>query len=104
MQNEKTIIALGHDESVYIFSAIGIKSIIVNNKNIKEIVNENIKNGTKIFFVSQAFSNIINELKEEYSHSAYPIFLQLAMDKDTNSDGVSQIKKNVEKATGISLI
>lgn len=102
MQNN-TIIALGHNEACYVFTAMGISSKIVTHQNLEEIVLEYIKNGIKIFFISQEFNEKVKEIKEKYKDSAYPIFLTLAMDKGTDSIGVNEIRRNVEKATGISL-
>lgn len=100
----KSIIALGHNENVYVFNAIGIDGIVIQRDMFIKSVNDYIKEGIKIFFVSQEFNDLIREIKEENDTEAYPIFLSLSMDKNVESIGIEEIRKNVEKATGINLI
>lgn len=101
MQNKK-VIALGHNESVYVFNSIGIDGLIVDRKDFISSVEEYINNGINIFIVSQIYHLEVEKLREKYNKSAYPIFLMLAME-DTKSSGIAELRKNVEKATGISL-
>lgn|SRR5690554_3361791 len=98
----KTMMAIGHNENVYVFNAVGIDSLIVLEKELENIINVKTQEGIKIFFVSQQFSGKINEIRKEYQ-SSYPIFLTLAMDENVLSTGVKELEENVEKATGIKL-
>lgn len=98
-----TVVALGHDDNVYVFNAIGVEGVIVDSNNIENKINDLISKGIKIFLVSQNFLEIINKLKEEHKQNAYPIFITLAMNTDQASSGVAELTKHVENATGINL-
>lgn len=99
---KNSVVAIGHNENVYVFNAIGIKSIIVEEEQLANVIKENVVLGTQIFFISQKFSNTVNELRQLYEEP-YPILLMLAMDEDEASIGVKDLAENVEKATGIKL-
>jgi len=99
----KSVVALGHNENAYVFSTIGIVGRVVLMSNIEERIEEYIKQGVKIFFVSQVFKEKIIEIRNKYKDQAYPIFILLAMDKNEKSLGLEELKENVEKATGINL-
>lgn len=98
----KTLIAIGHNENVYVFNAIGIETIIVEEANLASVISDNIALGVKIFFISQKFRETINELRKLYEQP-YPILMMLSMDEDDASIGVKDLAANVEKATGIKL-
>ena len=97
------MLALGHNENVYVFNAIGIESLIVLEKDLEAIIKEYTNKGVKIFFVSQKFNEKLSEIKKTYIEDAYPIFLTLSMAQDDEPIGVKELGKNVEKATGIKL-
>lgn len=98
-----SVIALGHNENAYVFSSIGIIGKVVSEDNIEERIEEYLQKGVKIFFVSQVFREKIDEIRNHYRGNAYPIFILLVMDKNVESIGIDEIRKNVEKATGINL-
>lgn len=102
MTNE-SVVALGHDDNVYVFNAIGVEGIIVNKENIITKINDYVLKDVKIFLISQEFSDITNEVKEKYKQTAYPIFITLAMNNEDASNGVAELTKHVEKATGVNL-
>ncbi|MDY0277641.1 MAG: V-type ATP synthase subunit F [Acholeplasma sp.] len=100
----KSIIAFGHDESVYLFNAIGVDGVIATVDNFEELIAKHLEKGDKkIFLVSQRFNELVLKIKEQYINDVYPIFLVLAMDNDEKSMGEENIRDSVEKATGINL-
>ena len=99
---KNSLVAIGHNENVYVFNAIGIESLIVDEDQLKLVIKEKVALGVKIFFISQKFQEAINELRKTYNEP-YPILIMLAMDEDESSIGVSNLATNVEKATGIKL-
>ena len=96
------LVAIGHNENVYVFNAIGIESLSASKEELINIINEKVELGAKIFFISQKFSEEVNEIRKTFD-SSYPILLMLAMDEDELSVGVKDLAQNVEKATGIKL-
>lgn len=102
MKNNQ-MMALGHNENVYVFNAIGIESLIVEEDLLEETIINKVNEGVKIFFVSQTYNNKINEIKELYIEKTYPIFLSLAMSPEDELIGVKELSKNVEKAIGMKL-
>jgi|SRR5690554_4792717 len=97
-----SMVAIGHNENVYVFSAIGIEGIITDEKSFKNVLLDLIKKEVKIIIVSQHFDELLEEVKVEYE-KVYPIFITLQMEFGEDSNGVDRLRKNVEKATGISL-
>ena len=101
MEN-KTMVAIGHNENAYVFNAIGIEGVIASEKSFKTILLDYIKKDVKIIIVSQHFDNQLDEIKKEYQE-VYPIFITLSMEHDEDSKGIEKLRKNVEKATGITI-
>ncbi|HHT55471.1 MAG TPA: hypothetical protein GX012_02795 [Acholeplasma sp.] len=101
MQNN-SMVALGHNENVYVFSAIGIEGIIIDEKSFKDVLKDLITREVKIIIVSQHFQELLEEVKKEYQ-AVYPIFITLQMEFGEESNAVDNLRKNVEKATGINL-
>lgn len=97
------IAAFGHNENVYVFSSVGIFAKIVNEENLESRINDYLERGVKIFFISQKFATQINNIRTLYKNDPYPMFILLAMDKNEESIGSEEIRKNVEQATGIRL-
>ena len=102
--NKNEIVAIGHDENSLVFNAVGIKGYVcLNDNELIEKINELVSLETKIFIISDKYRSVINEIRSNFN-TVYPIFLLLPLDGSTNSDGIDEIRKNVERATGISLI
>lgn len=101
--NKSEIIAVGHDENALIFNAIGIKGHVCHNEDeLINLINDQLKD-VKIFIVSDHFKDEIQKLRKTFK-SVYPIFLLLPLDGSSNKDGIESLRKDVERATGISLI
>lgn len=100
---KEQIVALGHDENALVFNAIGIKGYVINDND--ELINkiDELKEDIKIFIVSNYFRDEINELRKTLKE-VYPIFLLLPLDGKGSEDGIKSLRRDVERATGISLI
>lgn len=100
---KQQIVALGHDENALVFNAIGIKGYVINDND--ELINkiDELKEDIKIFIVSNYFRDEINELRKTLKE-VYPIFLLLPLDGKGSEDGINSLRRDVERATGISLI
>lgn len=100
---KEQIVALGHDENALVFNAIGIKGYVINDND--ELINkiDELKEDIKIFIVSNYFRDEINELRKTLKE-VYPIFLLLPLDGKGSEDGINSLRRDVERATGISLI
>ena len=62
MQNN-SMVALGHNENVYVFSAIGIEGIIIDEKSFKDVLKDLITREVKIIIVSQHFQELLEVKK-----------------------------------------
>lgn len=100
---KNSIIAIGHNENVYIFNSVGVEGIVASEETFETILLDKIKKNVKIIIVSQKFEKLLEEFKKEYSET-YPIFITLVMELGVESNGINKLKENVEKATGINLI
>lgn len=101
--NKKDIVVIGNDENALMFNTVGIKGYVCIDNDIKSLVETLLKDEVKIFIVSDFFSNEIKELREIYKE-VYPIFLLLSIDGNKSDEGINDLRKDVERAIGISLI
>jgi vacuolar-type H+-ATPase subunit F/Vma7 len=102
MKNNESIVCLGHDENALLFNSSGIRGIVVKDRSkLLDEINLLIKNDIKIILISDIFKKEVEEVRNELN-SVYPIFLLLPLD-GISKDGVEQIRKDVERATGINL-
>ena len=101
MEN-KTIVAIGHNENVLIFNAIGVKGVIADLNNFEDIVLGLINEDKKIIIVSQHFDELLEEVRNKHQ-DIYPVFITLPMDVGVENTSLEKLRRNVEKATGINL-
>lgn len=99
----KEMIAIGANDSVMIFQSIGIPSYIITEevalkKKIDEIVDD-----AKIIFISEALEPLLTDIRKKYIERTYPIILSLPMHGEKSTIGLEKLKKDVERAIGISL-
>lgn len=100
--NKEQIVCIGHNENALLFNSSGIRGIVSSKENFIEEVNKLIKEEVKILLVSTHFVDEVNFIREELG-LVYPIIVLLALDGSHYEDGVEQIRKDVERATGINI-
>ncbi len=104
MSENVTIAAIGTDESITIYNAVGFKTYFSNNvEDIDKEIFRLYKAGCKIIFVTEQVYESITETLEKYSQMTYPIILPLPLDNVNSGIGMKKVRKNVEKAIGIDI-
>ena len=99
----KEIYILGIDEKIMLFQSIGIEAIVVEKvQDLRKKVDE-ISECAKIIFLSESLGEVATEIKIRYQEKTYPIIITLPLDHESVESGLEKLKKDVEKAIGISL-
>ncbi len=103
--NQKTeMAAIGLDETVLIYNALGIKTFIVKQANeADQIIFKLVNQKFKIIFISEEIYSHIPETLEKYQSYPFPMILPLPMERESASVGLKKIQENVEKAIGINI-
>lgn len=104
MSENISVAAIGSDESITIYNAVGFKTFYSNSiDDIDKKIFSFYKNGCKIIYVTEEIFTQIEETREKYSKMAYPIIIPLPLDNKNSGLGTKRIKENVEKAIGINI-
>lgn len=104
MAENVSIAAIGTNDSVVLFNAIGIKTYVVEKiEEVDRIVFELYKDGCKIIYFDEDIYDNISDVIEKYTYQTYPILLPLPMNGESKEVGLKKIKNNVEKAIGINI-
>jgi len=104
MSEKNDIAAIGSDDTIILFNAIGIKTYITKSlseaeKRIAELANEK----CKIVYLAEDIYEAIPETIEKYQYTAFPIIIPLPLTTKPLGVGLKKIKDNVEKAIGINI-
>lgn len=100
----KDIFAIGPTQSVLLFQGIGITSYIINNeKQLKEKIEE-LAPSAKIIFISESLSPLLGDEINKYKEQAFPIILFIPLEGKESGIGIENLKKDIERAIGMSIL
>ncbi len=103
MDEKISVAAIGNNDSVVLFNAIGIKTYVAQVEELDKIIYDLYKSGCKIIYIDEEMYSKIPNVLEKYSYQTYPILLPLPMNGKSSNVGLKKIKDNVEKAIGIDI-
>jgi V/A-type H+-transporting ATPase subunit F len=104
MNQKSEVAAIGLDETVLIYNALGIRTFVVKTASeVDNIVYKLVNQKFKIIFVSEEIYTHIPETIEKYQSLPFPMIIPLPIEKDSTGVGVKKIQDNVEKAIGINI-
>ena len=99
----KDIVAIGSSENVMLFQSVGIKAYVISDETLLKQTIDELAKETKIIFVGEALEPLMVDIKKKYEDQAYPIIVFIPMDGIKSNLGLEKLKKDVEKAVGISI-
>lgn len=102
--NKKDIVVIGQDENALMFNTVGINGYVcLSSDEIYSLVEKILEDEVKIFIVSDKFREEVIELRLIYQ-DVYPIFILLSLDGVASESGINDLRRDVERAIGLSLI
>jgi V/A-type H+-transporting ATPase subunit F len=99
----KEVVAIGSSENVMLFQSVGIQAYIISDETLLKETIDKLANETKIIFVGEALEPLMTDIKKKYEDRTYPIIVSIPMEGIKSSLGLEKLKKDVEKAVGISI-
>ncbi|MCK9536755.1 MAG: V-type ATP synthase subunit F [Bacilli bacterium] len=104
MKEKIDIAAIGSDDTIILFNAVGIKTYMVKSsseaeKTIAQLTNEK----CRIIYLAEDIYEVIPETIEKYQYTPFPIIIPLPTKTVAKGVGLKKIKDNVEKAIGINI-
>ncbi|MDD3107001.1 MAG: V-type ATP synthase subunit F [Bacilli bacterium] len=104
MNQKVEMAAIGLDETVLIYNALGIKTFIIKQVSEADAIIFKLANQKcKIIFTSEDIYTHIPETLEKYQSNPFPMIIPIPMEKESASVGLKKIQENVEKAIGINI-
>jgi V/A-type H+-transporting ATPase subunit F len=82
---------------------VGIKAYVISDETLLKQTIDELAKETKIIFVGEALEPLMVDIKKKYEDQAYPIIVSIPMDGIKSNLGLEKLKKDVEKAVGISI-
>ncbi|MFY9421485.1 MAG: V-type ATP synthase subunit F [Bacilli bacterium] len=103
MQEQVKIAAIGSDDTVLLFNAVGIKTYVLESPAAAErVIFELANQRCLIIYVSEDLYLEIPETLEKYK-SAYPIIIPIPTEEKSQGVGLKKIRENIEKAIGFDI-
>ncbi|NLD26555.1 MAG: V-type ATP synthase subunit F [Acholeplasmataceae bacterium] len=104
MNDRIDIAAIGSDDTILLFNAVGIKTYTLSDplqvdKTIFQLSNQK----CRIIYVSEEIYQAIPETLEKYKTAVYPIIIPIPTKTESKEIGLEKIKENVEKAIGFDI-
>jgi V/A-type H+-transporting ATPase subunit F len=104
MEKLNEIAAIGGDDSILLFNAVGIKTFNIDDLALVEkTIFELATNNYRIIYVSEDIYKNIPETLEKYKMTVYPIIIPIPLKEKSDGIGLKKIKENVEKAIGFDI-
>lgn len=105
MEEKIPIAAIGEENTITLFNAIGIKTYVLTNpteasRTILTLENQ----GCKIIYLSEDLYLALPEMVEKYQSLAFPMLIPIPIKKTSQEVGKKKIRANVEKAVGIDIL
>ncbi|MDD4212981.1 MAG: V-type ATP synthase subunit F [Bacilli bacterium] len=105
MEEHIPIAAIGEENTIILFNAIGIKTYLLTNPTevAKTILTLEMQQ-CKIIYLSEDLYLSLPEIIEKYQSIAFPIIIPIPIKKTSMEIGKKKIRANVEKAIGIDIL
>ncbi|MGN0660439.1 MAG: V-type ATP synthase subunit F [Oscillospiraceae bacterium] len=98
------VAAVGEHSSVILFHTAGVRSVSVENaQQAEKAVNELIRDGYEIIFLTEGYVSELSETIERYRRSAYPLILPVPERTGSTGYSMKKITDNMEKAIGTNI-
>ncbi|MFA6627091.1 MAG: V-type ATP synthase subunit F [Bacilli bacterium] len=105
MEDKTPIAAIGEENTITLFNAIGIKTYLLTNPaDVARTIITLEQNGCKIIYLSEDLYIALPEIVEKYQSMAFPILIPIPIKKTSKEIGKKKIRANVEKAIGIDIL
>lgn len=104
MKERIDMAAIGKEDTIVLFNAIGIPTFICNDEDeADKIIFDLTNKSCRIIYVGEEIYEAIPETLDKYSKSPFPIIIPIPEGIDSKGVGLKKIKDNVEKAIGIDI-
>lgn len=104
MKDRNEIAAIGSNEVVHLFNAVGIRTFQTDNLELVDrIIFELANEHYKIIYLSEDIYEKIPDVIEKYSNKTFPILIPIPTTTDSKGIGLKKVKENVEKAIGFDI-
>lgn len=104
MQEKISIAAIGTDDTILLFNAVGIETYVVADiKAIERKIFDLSNQKVKIIYLTEDIYEKIPETLEKYKTNVYPIIIPIPIKVVSEGIGLKKIRKNVEKAVGFNI-
>ena len=104
MNKKCDVAAIGTQDTIALFNAVGIQSLIATSpedadKKIFQLVQEK----CKIIYIVEELYEAIGKTLEKYKNQPFPMIIPIPTGVESKGIGLKKIKSNVEKAIGIDI-
>lgn len=98
------IAVIGDKDSVLAFKAIGVEVFSVFNETEARETLRKVARTYKVILITDDIAEKISDIVQRYKATAYPIVIPIPSSAGSSGYGISQIKKDVEKAIGVDIL
>lgn len=104
MKERIDMAAIGKEDTIVLFNAIGISTFVCNNKEeADKIIFDLTNKSCRIIYIGEELYESIPETLDKYEKSTFPIIIPIPEGTTSKGIGLRKIKNNVEKAIGIDI-
>ena len=95
---------VGDRESIYGFAAVGLTTKEADSANAGDVVEELVKAGYGVIYVTENLSDAIEKQVEKYRAVSVPAIILIPGVKNNTGEGVANVHRFVEKAVGSDIL
>ena len=104
MTNMYKVAAVGNNESVFAFKAVGIETFPVKDAfEARKIIDDLAKDGYGLVFLTEQAAAEIPDTVKRYNKELLPAIILVPGSQDSLGIGMNAINANVEKAVGSNI-
>ena len=97
----KAIAAVGDRDSILLFQAVGINTVIAENQqDIEHALRHLEREGYSLIYITERAAQMVKETINEYKNQPFPIVIPVPSRLGIGGAGMDGIRRNVIKAVG----
>ncbi len=96
---------IGDRDSVLLFKAVGIDVFFETEEDTaSRTISRLAREGYEVLFLTEELYSVCGEVISKYKAEALPAIIPIPSNKGTQGIGMTELKKNVEKAIGADIL
>lgn len=105
MSRQTAIAAIGDQDSVMLFKALGVEAIYaMDTQTIEKAIHRLCRAGCSVIYITEQAAALATDAIERYKTEPFPAIIPIPNRSGSNGLGMAGIRSNIEKAIGADIL